>query len=146
MLNDAWKRGVEIAEISSQAGMKLPTIEVSSAETAAELANAMLQNSVSSILITENHKPIGVISDRDLLKEIVENQKDPRKTLTKDLKFTPLIALGSGESITDALKVIREKGMKRIAVIKNGQLVGILTEDHISGKKGIPIKKRVPQK
>jgi len=146
MLNDAWKRGVEIAEISSQAGMKLPTIEVSSAETAAELVSAMLQNSVSSILITENRKPIGIISYRDLLKEIVENQKDPRKTLTKDLKFTPLIALGSGESITDALKVIREKGMKRIAVIKNGQLVGILTEDHISGKKGIPIKKRVPQK
>src|SRR3990170_5351713 len=134
MLNDAWKRGVEIAEISSQAGMKLPTIEVSSAETAAELVNTMLQNSVSSILITENHKPIGVISDRDLLKEIVENQKDPRKTLTKDLKYTPLIALDSGESITDALKVMREKGIKRIAVIKNGQLVGILTEDMAAKK------------
>ena len=93
MLNDAWKRGVEIAEISSQAGMKLPTVEVSSAETAAELVNAMLQNSVSSILITENRKPVGIISDRDLLKEIVENQKDPRKTLTKDLKYTPIIAM-----------------------------------------------------
>jgi sugar-specific transcriptional regulator TrmB/CBS domain-containing protein len=146
MLNDAWKRGVEIAEISSQAGMKLPTIEVSSAETAAELVNAMLQNRVSSILITENRKPIGIISDREILKEIVENQKDPRKTLTKDLKYTPLIALDSGESITDALKVMREKGIKRIAVIKNGQLVGILTEDMAAKKAGLPVKTRVSQK
>jgi sugar-specific transcriptional regulator TrmB/CBS domain-containing protein len=143
MLNDIWKRGVEISEISSQAGMKLPTVEVLSAETVAELVDKMLQNNVSSILITENHKPVGIIADRDLLKEMVENQKDPRKTLIKDLKYTPLIALDSGESIIDALKTMREKGIKRIAVIKNGQLIGMLTEDLALRKTSMPLKKRV---
>jgi sugar-specific transcriptional regulator TrmB/CBS domain-containing protein len=143
MLNDIWKRGVEISEISSQAGMKLPTVEVLSAETVAELVDKMLRNNVSSILITENHKPVGIITDKDLLKEMVENQKDPRKTLIKDLKFTPLIALESGESIIDALKTMREKGIKRIAVIKNGQLVGMLTEDLTLRKTSMPIKTRV---
>ena len=143
MLNDIWKRGVEISEISSQAGMKLPTVEVLSAETVSELVDKMLQNNVSSILITENHKPVGIIADRDLLKEMVGNQKDPRKTLIKDLKYTPLIALDSGESIIDALKTMREKGIKRIAVIKNGQLVGMLTEDLALRKISMPLKKRV---
>ena len=143
MLNDIWKRGVEISEISSQAGMKLPTVEVLSAETVAELVDKMLQNNVSSILITENHKPVGIITDRDLLKEMVGNQKDPRKTLIKDLKYTPLIALDSGESIIDALKTMREKGIKRIAVIKNGQLIGMLTEDLALRKTSMPLKKRV---
>jgi len=142
MLNDIWKRGVEISEISSQAGMKLPTIEVLSAETASDLVNKMLQNNVNSVLITENHKPIGVIADRDLLKEMIENQTDPRKTLIKDLKYTPLVALDSGESITDALKTMREKGLKRIAVIKNGQLVGMLTQDLALRKAGMPSKAR----
>jgi CBS domain-containing protein len=129
MLNDIWKRGVEISEISSQAGMKLPTVEILSAEKVSELVDKMLQNNVDSVLITENYKPIGIISNRDLLKEMVETRKDPRKTLIKDLKYTPLVALDSGESITNALKTMREKGLKRIAVIKNGQLVGMLTED-----------------
>lgn len=136
MLNDIWKRGIEISEISSQAGMKLPALEVSSAETVSELANRMLQRNVDSILLTEDHVPVGIISDKDLLKEMVENQRDPRKTLTKDLKYTPLIALNSGESITDALKTMREKGYERIAVIKNGRLLGMLTEDLALRKTG----------
>jgi CBS domain-containing protein len=137
MLNDIWKRGVEISEISSQAGMKLPTVEILSAETVSELVDKMLQNSVDSVLINENYKPMGIISNRDLLKEMVETRKDPRKTLIKDLKYTPLVVLDSGGSISDALKIMRKKGLKRIAVIKNGQLVGMLTEDMASGKRSM---------
>ena len=146
MLNDTWKRGVEISEISSQAGMKLPTVEVSNEETVSKLVDTMLQNGVNSVLITENQKPVGVINDRDLLKEIVENQKDPKKTLARDLKYTPLIMLDSGESISYALEMMREKGMKRIAMVKNGQLVGMLTEDLAMKKASVPVKTRVSQK
>ena len=146
MLNDTWKRGVEISEISSQAGMKLPAVEVSNEETVSKLVDTMLQNGVNSVLITENRKPVGVINDRDLLKEIVENQKDPKKTLARDLKYTPLIMLDSGESISYALEMMREKGMKRIAMVKNGQLVGMLTEDLAMKKASVPVKTRVSQK
>jgi sugar-specific transcriptional regulator TrmB/CBS domain-containing protein len=128
MLNDIWKRGVEISELSSQAGMKLPTVEILSAENVSELVAKMLQSNADSVLITQSNKPIGVISTRDLLKEMVETWRDPRKTLIKDLKYTPLVVLDIGESVTDALKIMREKGLKRIAVVKNGQLVGMLTE------------------
>jgi CBS domain-containing protein len=146
MLNDIWKRGVEISEISSQAGMKMPTVEVSTAETASKLVNTMLEKGVNSILITENQKLIGMISDRDLLKEIVEKQKDPEKTRVKALKYTPLIMLDSGESIMHALKVMRKKGMERVAVVKNGQLVGMLTEDLAMKKAGVPAKTSVSRK
>ena len=116
------------------------TVEVSTAETVAKLVNTMLEKAVTSIIVTENGKPIGMINDRELLKEIVENQKDPGKTLVKDLTYTPLIMLDSGESIADALKVMHNKGMKRVAVVKNGHLVGMLTED-LDKKAGASVKK-----
>ena len=72
MLNDIWKRGIDISEISSQAGTKLPSVEVSTTETVSKLVDKMLQNGVTSVLITEHHKPVGVINDRDILREIVE--------------------------------------------------------------------------
>jgi len=101
----------------------------------------MLRNNVESILITENSKPIGVISDRELLREIVDNQKDPKKTLARDLEYTPLITLDEGELVTSALKTMREKGASRIAVVKNGQLVGMLTEDLAqSAKRDVAVK------
>ncbi len=146
MLNDIWKRGVEISELNAQAGIKMPTVEVSATETVSNLVDTMLHNVATSVLITENRKPVGMISDREILKEIVENQKDPRKTLAKDLKYTPLIMLDGGESIMYALKVMREKGMKRIAMVKNAQLIGMLTEDLAMRKAGLSIKARVSQK
>jgi signal-transduction protein with cAMP-binding, CBS, and nucleotidyltransferase domain len=140
MLNDTWKRVTELSEISSQAGMETPKVEVSTTETLSELANAMFNSNASSILITQNAKPIGIINERDLLKEIIENRRDPKKTLTGDLAFTPLVSLDGGNSITDILSSMREKGMKRAAVIKNGQLVGMLTEDLGRGSKVKPGK------
>ena len=81
MLNDIWKRGIDITEVSNQAGTKLPAIEVTTTDTANKIVEKMLQNGVTSVLITENHKAVGVISDRDLLKEIVEEGKAPKKLL-----------------------------------------------------------------
>jgi CBS domain-containing protein/sugar-specific transcriptional regulator TrmB len=140
MLNDTWKRGTELSEISSQAGIETPTVEVSTTETLSGLADAMFKNNVSSVLITQNSRPIGIINERDLLKEMVENRRDPKKTLTGELAFTPLVSLNGDNSITDILSSMREKGIKRAIVIKNGQLVGMLTEDLAHGSKAKPGK------
>jgi CBS domain-containing protein len=121
--------------------VKLPAVEVSSAETVSELIDKMLQNNAGSVLLTENKVPVGIIANKDLLKEMMETQRDPRKTLAKDLNYTPLVALDSGESMTNALKTMREKGLKRVALIKNGRLLGMLTQDRAS-KKEFPKKTR----
>ena len=57
----------------------------------------MLKNGVNSVLITDQQKPVGVINDRDILKDIVDKQKNPEKTLAKDLNYTPLINLQANE-------------------------------------------------
>ena len=131
MLSDIWKRGIDIKDISSQAGTKLPSIEVSTSDAVVKLVDKMLKNGVNSVLITEQHKPVGVISDRDILKEIVDKHKDPKKALARDLNYTPLIILEADESMLTAMKQMREKGFKRAAMVKNGQLIGMLTEEMV---------------
>ncbi|HSV48817.1 MAG TPA: helix-turn-helix domain-containing protein [Candidatus Acidoferrales bacterium] len=129
MLDDIYKRGIDITEVSSQAGTKLPTVEITTTENVTGTVAKMLQNNVNSVLITERRKPIGVINDRDILRGIVEERRDPTKTLTKDLKFTPLIILENEESMITAMKLMSERGFKRAAMVKNGQLIGMLTEE-----------------
>jgi len=140
MLNDTWKRGTDLSEITSQAGMKLPSITVSINDTINKLVEIVMRNNVTQVLITNNtNKPVGLINDRDILKEVVEGMKDPETTLTGELDYTPLLTLGSRETMTDALRIMREKGMKRIAVVKNGQLLGMLTQQ-VSLKESEPMK------
>jgi sugar-specific transcriptional regulator TrmB/predicted transcriptional regulator len=146
MLSDAWTRGMEISQITSQPGMKLPAIEVSSTDSVARLVTAMLQNNETSVLITENGVPIGVMSDKEILRDIIENQRDPTKTIAKDLQYTPLVVLDQAESVTKALTMIPKKGASRIAVVKNGQLVGMLMEKPAIDKEDLAVKTRVPKK
>ncbi len=143
MLDDIWKRGIEIPEISSQAGTKLPTVEVETTDTVAQTIERMLENNVNSVLITEHHKPLGVINDRDVLREIMDEKRNPAKTLAKNLKYTPLITLQPDESMLTAMKMMTEKGFKRAAMVKNGQLIGMLTEE-AAKKTALQIKAAVP--
>jgi len=141
MLNDVWKRGVDISELSSKADIKMPTVSVTSSDTVSKLVDEMLKNNVSSALITENSRPIGIVYERDLLKEIVETGKDPRKTAVKEIAYTPLTIIDGGEPMADAQRIMREKGMKRMAVISKGKLVGMLTEEQ-SKKIHVPLRTR----
>lgn len=128
MLNDIWKRGIDISDINSQAGTKLPNVNVETTETLTLAIDKMLTNNVTSVLITENQKPIGVLNDRELLKEIVNEQKDPRNAIIKEVGFTPIIILKDNESIVNAMKYMGEKRFSRAAIVRNEQLVGMLTE------------------
>lgn len=140
MLNDIWKRGIDISEVSSQAGTKLPALEIQASEKVSTIVEKMLQNGVNSVLITEYHKPIGVISDRDLLKEIVEEHKDPLNTLAKDLSYTPIISLQANETMISAMKLMEKKGFKRAAIVKNGQLIGMFTEEAAKKRAAVPLQ------
>jgi sugar-specific transcriptional regulator TrmB/CBS domain-containing protein len=129
MLNDTWKRGMDLTEITSQAsGMKLPTLTISTNETVSQLVSRMLTENAESVLLTEKNDPVGIISDRDILKEVAQAKKNPENTLIKDLEYTPLLTLSPGQTMTDALRNIRSRRIKRIAVVKDGQLMGILTQ------------------
>ncbi len=130
MLNDTWKRGMDLSEITSQAaGMKLPNALVSGDDSLSQVVGKLMRDGVESVLITAGGNPVGLINDRDLLKEIAIGRKDPEKTLVRNVDYTPLLILGAGQTMTDALRAIREKGTRRVAVVKDGQLMGMLVQN-----------------
>lgn len=146
MLNDAWRRGMEISQITSQPGMKLPTIEVSNSDSVTNLVDMILRNNASSVLITEDGCAIGVINDREVLREIVEKQKDPSVMKVKDLQYTRIAVLDKTDPVTKALKVMEEMRVPRIAVVKDGQLVGMLTEKSTANRQDLAVNVRISRK
>jgi sugar-specific transcriptional regulator TrmB/CBS domain-containing protein len=126
MLSDIWKRGIEISRLSTQAGMELPRVQVSSEETVSEVAHKLLQKNAVSALIIEKNEPIGIISDKELLKAALDEQRELKKIVIRNVGFTPLITLKNDENIADVFKVAHERRLPRVAVLKNGQLLGML--------------------
>jgi signal-transduction protein with cAMP-binding, CBS, and nucleotidyltransferase domain len=141
MLDDIWKRGIDISEITRQAGTKLPAIEIEKTKTTAYAVEQMLKNNVTSILITQHQKHLGVISDRDILREIIEEHKNPQTTQAGDLKYTPLILLETNQTMIDAMQIMTKQGYQRAAIVKDNQLIGMLTQ-HKQPPRIAPVKKQ----
>jgi CBS domain-containing protein len=127
MLNDIWKRGIDIHEITSGPATRTPIATVSSHDTATKVIDSMLENNVSSVVVAQNGNPVGVITERDLLEKILKRKKDPAQTYAKDIMSIPIIAADSDRPLTEALRAMQSKGIKKLAVLRNGKLVGMLT-------------------
>jgi len=127
MLNDIWKRGMDVHEITSGPAARTPVVKVSSNVTASKIIDSMLENNVSSVVVTENNEPVGIVTERDLLEKILRRKKDPARTYAKDIMSIPIISADSDQPLTEALKAMKAKGLRKLAVLRNGKLAAMLT-------------------
>lgn len=128
MLNDIWKRGLDIRELSTGSGMKTQTVHVSSSEAVSKVVDCMLVNNVNSVIVTENDNPIGIINENDILRKILKQRRNPEKISAKEIMSLPIVKIESAEPLMGSLKIMRRMKMQRLAVFRNGKLVGMLTQ------------------
>ncbi len=128
MLNDIWKRGLDLKELSSTSGMKNQNFQVQGSDTISKVIDDMLINNVNSVIVIENNNPIGIIDENDILRKILKQQRDPEKTHAREIMSLPIVKIESAESLTEALKIMQSTKIQRFAVFRDGKLVGMLTQ------------------
>jgi CBS domain-containing protein len=106
-------------------------------ETVAAAALRMRERSVGDLVVVdeedEGRVPVGVITDRDVVVEVVALGLDPEKLLVRDLAGgRPVYLVAEDESLADAVHRMNLHGVRRIPVVDHqGTLVGILTLDDV---------------
>jgi CBS domain-containing protein len=118
---------MDVHEITSGPAARTPIVKVSSNVIASKIIDSMLENNVSSVVVTENDEPVGIVTERDLLEKILKRKKDPARTYAKDIMSIPIIVADSDQSLAEALKAMRAKGLRKLAVLRNGKLAAMLT-------------------
>ena len=84
------------------------------------------------IVVDESYNPIGIVTDEDILTKISESLVNPSKTTLGDIMVFPLISIKEDQIISEALELMREKKIRKLAVMSNSNLVvGILYLDTI---------------
>jgi CBS domain-containing protein len=101
-----------------------------------DCARAMREKHVGSLVIVEaeSTRPVGIITDRDVVVEAVAVGLDPDVITAGDIAIEPLVTIGKGEHVLEAVARMRENGVRRLAVTTSkGQLVGVLSLDDLIG-------------
>lgn len=110
---------------------EIMTREVVTAEKdmkASEAGERMIKQNVGSLIVTEKGKAIGVVTERDLVLKIISKNVKPSSMTLKDIMTQPLITVEPNESVSDAARKMVRLNIRRLPVIENGKLVGIVTD------------------
>ncbi len=101
--------------------------------TATDAAKYMFEMNVGSVIITDDsNKPIGILTDRDIVSKVIGPEKDPKTVKIKDIMVSPVVTISEDKDIIDVTKLMNAHSIRRFAVVDlGGRLVGVLTLDDI---------------
>ena len=117
--------------VSVESVMRSPPVTVSFSDTVSTIVDKMVTRNIGAIIVESGGKPVGIVTERDILERVIRANKDPNKTKATDIMSSPIITIESNKTLTDALKIMREKRIRRLVVTRGGNLTGIITERRI---------------
>ena len=99
-----------------------------------EAAMLMRQHHVGDLVVVEKQAekilPIGIITDRDIVIEVVAQKADPEALIIKDIMSTDLVTVEENQALLDTLALMQYQGIRRIIVVDaQGSLQGLLSAD-----------------
>ncbi len=92
-----------------------------------KVAELMDKHDIGCIIVMNKGKPIGIITERDMLKRVLLQFRDPRMTRVNDIMSTPLIASDPETNVREAVRLMNERRIKKLPVVKASHLIGLLT-------------------
>ncbi len=102
--------------------------------TIREVVATMNKFDIGSILVVQGDRPVGIITERDILRRIVEPCLAPETLTARQVMSSPVTSISETASIEEAAKIMAKKRIKRLPVMNNGKVVGMLTFTDIVAK------------
>jgi predicted transcriptional regulator len=93
-----------------------------------EISKTMVKRRISSVVIIDNNdKIIGIVTEKDLIKEVCAKNLLATTLTAAKVMSSPLITISKNSTINDATKLMVEKKIKHLAIHDNNDIIGILT-------------------
>jgi CBS domain-containing protein len=97
-----------------------------------EAAKVMKKRNIGNVIVVEGDQPVGILTESDILKKVVAEGKNPEKTMVKDVMSTPIIVVDAYITLEEAMKTMGKCNVRRLPVIEDNKLIGIITQRDIS--------------
>ncbi len=113
--------GILVKDIMTKA-----LISVDPLTTVFQIAKMMEQGGIGAVLVKKDNVPAGIITDRDFAIKVAVNNY-PLDTPVEKVASYPLVTINSNDSISAAADMMTTKKIRKLAVLEDGKVVGIIT-------------------
>jgi CBS domain-containing protein len=106
------------------------TIDIN--ETANNAANQMKENDISFLVIIENGKPVGVVSERDFVQKLCINNQNSSDVKISDIMSYKFRWVNPTTKIEDAIQKMLNNNIRRLIILDDEKLVGVITQTDLA--------------
>jgi len=100
-------------------------------DTVLEAVSKMNKFRIGSVVVTNNGRPVGIVTERNIMERIVEPRLDPMMVRVKEIMSSPVITIESNAGLDEAVQVMIKKSIKKLPVTEGGKVTGILSTTDI---------------
>jgi len=102
-------------------------ITIEAEDTVKRAAELMEKHDIGCLIVVSYDNPVGIITERDMLKKVVLQRKDPAKTKVGNIMSAPLVTSYPQADIRDAVRLMNERRIKKLPVLDDGKLIGLVS-------------------
>lgn len=124
-----------VSAVSEIMSIKKPiTLKSNSGKTIRDVSLAMKENKVSSVIVVDSDdNPEGIITERDILRAIVDHNKSFDLLTVNEIMSSPVVTIMAYDSIDSAVELMKQRKIKRLIVLEESkQIVGVLSVTDIA--------------
>jgi len=112
--------------------MSSPVVTIDENETVDKAAQLMDKHGVGCVIVTSKQgKPLGIITERDLVVRILATNTQPSKTTAKEVMSSPLITIDPDVTLSEAARRMSRLNIRRLGVLYRGNIVGLVSSKDI---------------
>jgi CBS domain-containing protein len=98
-----------------------------------DAAKKMSNHKLGSIIVTREEKPVGILTEWDMLVRVIALGRDPQKTRIDEVMTTPLITISPSSTAGEAIALMIKHGVRRLVVVDDEKLIGIVSQSYMIG-------------
>lgn len=107
--------------------MKQDLVRVPYSASVSEAAKVMREKKIGSVLVEQKARIVGILTEVDIVREVVGTGRIPECVLVADIMSSPIIGIDATRPITEAADLMERNGTRHLAVLQSGDIIGVLS-------------------
>jgi len=119
--------------------MTKSVITIGADDTVFEVAELMNAHSIGCLVVVQDEAPVGIVTERDIVRRVVAKRM-PYDAKVSEIMSKNLVTADPDESVKEAARIMSSNKIRRLPIVKDGKLIGILVASDLVrhvGKKSI---------
>ncbi len=116
------------AELPVKEIMTRDVITVDLGSSCVDAAERMLEHGVGGIIVTDESRPVGILTERDLVEKVILRDLRPSTVQVEDVMTSPMITVHSTDLVSDVMRKMARLRIHRFPVVEGKRLAGIVTD------------------